>query len=187
MFDGNLAELRKSKGVIEVYGFNFPLVVEIPIGSKMISLGTHLKLLTYPLSPGVHCVKGIGESIPTYENTSVIVNNSISFLRIVREDLQDINAIVRDRYFRNYRLPCVGINRQLRGALNTVTVTFTVNSKAAITMTRLVQFPLLTHAINFSGACLNLAIQVIRILYLRISSAALMLMVLFHTFITLMR
>lgn len=117
---GRIAEFHKGKGRIEVYGFNFPLVVELPMGSSLtleVTLGRYLSSITNPLSPGRHCLlRKLSQSKKQaiYNNVVALVDGVSMLDRIVEEDLEDINAIIRGRYFRNYRLPCVGITPSLR-------------------------------------------------------------------------
>ena len=132
---GRVAEFHKRTGKIEVYGFNFPLVVELPMGASLtmeMTLGRFLSNDINPLFPGHHCLLRkpslssdhhcllrkpslssdhhcFSKEI-VYEN---VVDSSVpgisSIVRVVSEKYQDINTIIRSRHYRNFREPCVGI------------------------------------------------------------------------------
>lgn len=139
MYDvnGKVIELCRGRGELEVYSFNFPLVVELPMGANLtleITIGRHLTSTNDPLSPSSHCLLCSGRphiKTPLYENVTVIEDNYVYLSRVVNPNLQDINAVVRGRYFRNYRLPCVGRNDPLRAAPIGTVQTFVISPQTA--------------------------------------------------------
>lgn len=97
---GEKAELACNKGCFKVYGFNFPIVLEMPIGGKVtitVELGEQLTT-NHPLGPGDFC----------YEREYLYSNDgpTSNLTRVVSNELVNYNDILRKEYLSNYRGPC---------------------------------------------------------------------------------
>lgn len=105
---GNLAENLTGMGSLDVYGFYFPLVVELPIDGTIaliIQAIHHFTAETNPIFAGNHCVQ--------YKNckkelayTVVFNPNTGRSTRIVAPKFQECSSQVREKYLSVISLPC---------------------------------------------------------------------------------
>lgn len=142
---GNLAYLKGTKGIIQIYGFNKFVDVwspdDLQITLKVTAI-EHLKPDFNPFSPGEHSINFESnnkcKSIVVYDN----VYNSATALttRIVVPELEEVNRILRKQYFANFKgcaaqstqqtsqQPSIQQLAQQATALDSVTITIEGNA-----------------------------------------------------------
>lgn len=121
--NGKLADLNCNRGCFEIFGFNFPIVLEMPKIGKIeieVELGKHL-ITNNPLAPGDFC----------YENNYLYSNTGPSeeLLRQVSDKLTNYNRELRNKYLSDFQGPCQTIVKRL--ITNNQVLTIDSNSTVA--------------------------------------------------------
>lgn len=104
--NGKYVQSQKQTGKREIYGFNFPLVVELAFDAELqlgFSLGKHLQD-DNPLLPAKKCLLTDGNKEFVYENTTDSPQRITR--RVVRPSLQERKERIRNEYFQVFRGPC---------------------------------------------------------------------------------
>lgn len=97
---GKKARLKYKTGCFKIFGYNFPIVLEIPAGGHVtitVELDEHLIENNY-LAKGDFCYEGRY----LYSNTGP----SSNLIRTVSSELAYYNQKLRNKYLSNYRGPC---------------------------------------------------------------------------------
>lgn len=97
---GKKAKLTTDKGCFKIFGFNFPIVLEMPESGQVtikVELGQQLTT-NNPLVVGDFCYKGTC----LYTNTPPVSNIN----RVVSHELEMYNKIFREKYLSIFELPC---------------------------------------------------------------------------------
>lgn len=105
LFDihGNYSVLGSSEGCFIMYGYHFPVVLEMDPKYKItltIKLGKYLGDNNNPFAAGKHCLKEYGFA---YDNR---INDQGLITRVMSDSLSDFSERVRERYYSIYREPC---------------------------------------------------------------------------------
>lgn len=111
--EGRSAELNTDSGCFIMFGYDFPIVLEIPINGEItltITLGDHL-IKRYPLNYGEFCYNGN----TVYKNVKGLKYPG-NIVRHVNPPLEDYNNCIREKYFSNYRSPCESVSVQSGGS-----------------------------------------------------------------------
>lgn len=102
--NGNRAILDKPEGSFTMYGYHFPIVLELDPSYAVeltITLEKYLDTQTNPFFEGLHCVKGNY----VYDNSTT---DELGVLRrVMAPRLQEFSQNYRNNFFQAYRGPCI--------------------------------------------------------------------------------